>query len=200
MADKKDKKPEVVNEEVKKETKKEIDYKALHEAAEKEIKALESRLEASRKENEMNVLAFQEKAKGFAAKAQEEVNRIKQELNAKLEDDKKDLKKYGSQKLLESIIEPLLNIELAVKAGKNNEAVSAYVIGFEMLLGQLYSELESFGVTKITPQVGEEFDPHLHYAISTKDGDNKNHIVEVKKAGFKLHDRVIKPATVVIEK
>lgn len=177
----------------------EIDYKAKYEKAQKEITDLQAKLEEKRLENEANILAFQEKAKSFASKAQEEVNRIKQELNAKLEEDKADLKKYGSQKLLESVIEPLLNIELAVKAGKNNDAVSAYVIGFEMLLNQLYSEMESFGVSKITPKVGEEFDAHLHYAISTKDGDT-NIILEVKKDGLKLHDRVIKPATVVIGK
>lgn len=195
-------KEEIKKDDVKvEETKKvEVDFEAKYNEAEKEIKELKAKLLEVSIENQNNIIAFQEKAKGFASKAQDEVNRIKAELNAKLEEDKKDLKKYGSQKMLESIIEPLLNIELAVKAGKNNDAVSAYVIGFEMLLGQLYSELESFGVTKIAPQVGDEFDPHLHYAISTKDGDNKNKIVEVKKAGLKLHDRVIKPATVVIEK
>lgn len=151
-------------------------------------------------ENQKSIETFKLQAVSFEKKAQEKVNELKNNLSQKLEDDKLEVKKYGSQKLLEAIIEPLLNIELAVKVGSNQEgAVSNYVRGFEMLLNQLNSELESLGITRIEPKVGDEFDPELHYAISTKEGQNKNKIVEVKKPGYKLHDRVVKPATVVIE-
>lgn len=181
-------------------TKPKVDYKKKFEEAEKRNKLLELNLMEAKRENQANIIAFQDKAKGFATKAQEEVNRIKQELNDLNNKEQETMKKYGSQRLLESIIEPLINIEIAVKAGKNNEAVSAYVMGFEMLLNQLYSELTSYGVTKIEPKEGQDFDPELHYAITAKEGKNKNKVVEVKKPGFKLHDRVLKPATVVIEK
>lgn len=181
-------------------TKPKVDYKKKFEEAEKRNKLLELNLMEAKRENQANIIAFQDKAKGFATKAQEEVNRIKQELNELNNKEQEIMKKYGSQRLLESIIEPLINIEIAVKAGKNNEAVSAYVMGFEMLLNQLYSELTSYGVTKIEPKEGQDFDPELHYAITAKEGKNKNMVVEVKKPGFKLHDRVLKPATVVIEK
>lgn len=184
----------------KKDVKPKVDYKKKLNEAEQKIKVLELSLMEAKRENQANINAFQEKAKGFAAKAQEEVNRIKKQLIEEKENEVGGIKKYGSQKLLESIIEPLINIEIAVKAGKNNDAVKAYVMGFEMLLTQLYGELESFGVTKIDPSIGEEFDPELHYAITVNEGESKNKVTEVKKPGFKLHDRVLKPATVIIEK
>lgn len=181
----------------KKAAKPKVDYKKKYEEAQKMIQQLQLNLMEAKRENQTNINAFQEKAKGFASKAQEEINRIKKELTVLSDKEQETMKKYGSQRLLESIIEPLINIEIAVKAGKNNEAVSAYVMGFEMLLNQLYSELTSYGVTRIEPQVGQDFDPEIHYAITTKDGDQKNKIAEVKKPGFKLYDRVLKPATVI---
>ena len=194
-------KPQTQKQETKKkDVKPKVDYKKKLNEAEQKIKVLELSLMEAKRENQANINAFQEKAKGFATKAQEEVNRIKKQLIEEKENEVSGIKKYGSQKLLESIIEPLINIEIAVKVGKNNDAVKAYVMGFEMLLTQLYGELESFGVTKIDPSIGEEFDPELHYAITVNEGENKNKVTEVKKPGFKLHDRVLKPATVIIEK
>ena len=148
-------------------------------------------------ENQKNLIEFQSLAKTFQTKAQEQINIKSKEFSKKLEEEKKLIKKYGSQKMLESIIEPILNIEAAVKAGKSQEAVSAYVMGFEMLLGQLYQELESFGVVSIDPKPGDEFNPELHFIMSQVDGNNKNQIKEIKKKGFKLYDRILKPAIVI---
>lgn len=187
---------------VKKETKvnecehQEAEIKKLNE----QIATLNAKIFSLEIENQKSIETFKLQAVSFEKKAQEKVNELKTNLSQKLEDDKLEVKKYGSQKLLEAIIEPLLNIELAVKVGSNQEGpVSNYVRGFEMLLGQLNSELESLGIARIEPKVGDEFDPELHYAITTKEGKNKNKIIEVKKPGYKLHDRVVKPATVVIE-
>lgn len=175
------------------ETKYKNDIKKLKE----QIKNLKEKNINLESENQKNIIEFQMLAKNFQSKAQEQINAKKNEVSEKLEEEKKNLKKYGSQKLLESIIEPILNIEQAVIAGKSQEAVSAYVMGFEMLLNQLYQELESFGVNVIYPKVGEEFNPELHYVMSQVDGGETNTIKEIKKKGFKLHDRVLKPATVI---
>lgn len=175
------------------------DYEKEIVSLNEQISTLNAKVISLEIENQSNIKSFQEKALTFQNKAQEELNKFKSSLSEKLEEDKKELKKYGNQKMLEAIIEPLLNIELAIKAGSNQEgAVSAYVTGFGMLLNQLNAELESFGVTRIVPTVGEVFNPEIHWAISTRESEDKNKILEIKKAGYKLHDRVIKPATVVI--
>lgn len=174
------------------------DYKKLLAAANDKIASLESSMLMQKLENEKNIHDFQAKAKTFQSKAQEEINKIKANLAKKLEQDQEHVKKYGSQKVLEAIFEPLANIEIAIKAGKNNEAVSAYVTGFEMLLNQLYQEISSLGITRIEPKVDEEFNPELHYAIHANAKSTHAKITKVVKIGLKLHDRVIKPATVEI--
>ena len=181
----------------KKEAKPKVDYKNTIKKLEEQVKMLNEKNEALEAENQKNLYEFQVLAKSFQTKAQEQINKKREELDQKLEEEKAYLKKYGSQKMLESIMEPILNIEQAVAAGKTQDAVKAYVIGFEMLLNQFYGELESFGVQSIEPKAGEEFNPELHYVMSQVEGGETNTIKETKKKGFKLHDRVLKPATVV---
>lgn len=195
MAEQEKKKQVNKKPEAKKEPK--VDYKAEIKKLKEEVATLKVNNTNLEAENQKNLIEFQTLAKSFQSKAQEQINEKKKEAAEKLEKEKELIKKYGSQKLLESIIEPILNIEQAVSAGKNQEAVSAYVMGFEMLLNQLYQELESFGVNAIDPKVGSDFDPELHYTMTQVEGGKTNTIKEVKKKGFKLHDRVLKPATVI---
>ena len=165
-----------------------------------QIKNLINNVNELKLANEKSILSFQEKAKTFQSKAQNEVNRLKKELKNKLEKENEEFKKYNLQKTFESIIEPLLNIEIAIQMGKNqDDKVKAYVSGFEMLMQQLMGELQNYGLNKIEPKIGDEFDPELHFPFSKEKGEI-NKIIDVKKPGFKLYDRVIKPATVIIGK
>ena len=63
------------------------------------------------------------------------------------------------------------------------------------------SALDKFGISPIYP-ISEEFDPIQHEAVSVvKDGKHAdNKIVEVMQKGWKLHERVIRPARVVVVK
>ena len=176
---------------------KKVDLKKENKDLWEKNKKLEIKITNLEAEIQKNLIEFQVLAKSFQAKAQKQIDAAVSEKLTKIEKDQKIIKKYGSQKLLESIIEPILSIEQAVEAGKKDDSVSAYVMGFEMLLIQLYSELETFGVTKIKPNVGEEFNPELHYVMSQENGGKSNTIKEVKKSGFKYYDRVLKPATVI---
>ncbi|NQZ65933.1 MAG: nucleotide exchange factor GrpE [Mycoplasmatales bacterium] len=191
------------NENLKSEQKNKVpkpDYKKTIKKLEEQIANLKQSNINLEAENQKNLIDFQMQAKKFQSKAQEQINARNLELLNKYEKDKNEIKKFGSQKLIESIIEPILNIEQAVQAGKNQEGVAAYVMGFEMLLNQLYSQLSDFGITTIIPKVNDEFDPEEHFAMKVESGGKENTIKEVKKKGFKLHERIIKPATVIVFK
>ena len=179
-----------------------VDYKKKYDEAIAQTIILNAKIKELVFENNKNIEAFQEKAKGFQTKAQVELDKVKKHLQEKADNDSKETKMYGSQKLLESILDPINNIDVAVKAGKkqSDPGVNAYVQGFEMLLNQVFSAMEDNGITIIEPKVGDKFDPKLHMAISKNEGKDINIIAEVKKKGFKLHDRIIKPASVVIGK
>lgn len=170
----------------------------LHE----KIKLLEQKVKEQEKEIKNHFDDFQRKALDLQARAQHEITKHKEKHNEKIQDELYLSKKYANEKLIEAIIEPILNIEVAIKYGESdkNDAVKAYVKGFSMLLEQLDNELSEFHITRITPKVDDDFDPNLHHAISTdKDYPNQK-IKEVKKVGVMIADRVIKPAIVVIGK
>jgi molecular chaperone GrpE len=89
-----------------------------------------------------------------------------------------------------------LDAALAVES----PSVQSLKEGVEITARQLESALEKFAVKAINPQ-GEKFDPHRHQAISQVEtpGD-PNTVVNVLQKGYLLHDRVLRPALVVVSK
>ena len=178
-----------------------INYKKELEKTKKELQRVKEQRNNIEKENQKNLFEFQALAKTFEIKAKKQIDNKKKEMFKKLKKEQEYIKKYGSQKLLESLVEPLLNMELAIKAGKNDKNVFAYVKGFEMLIGQIYQELENFGVKTIVPKIGETFNPNQHQILSfSKEKGKKNTISKIIKKGFKLHDRLFKVAIVEVYK
>ncbi len=69
--------------------------------------------------------------------------------------------------------------------------------GVELINRQLHDALTKLGVRPI-PAQGEPFDPHLHQAVQMVDTDEApdNHVVEELQRGYKLKDRLLRPAMV----
>jgi len=76
----------------------------------------------------------------------------------------------------------------------------AVVDGFKMACDSLIQGLTECGVTSITPQVGDLFDPQLHEAMMRQESEelDPDHIVMVMQTGFQLGDIVISPAKVAV--
>lgn len=72
--------------------------------------------------------------------------------------------------------------------------------GVDMTLKQLSSVFGKFNLAEINP-LGEKFDPHQHQAIGMLDSDQAaNTVVTVLQKGYRLHDRTIRPALVMVAK
>lgn len=71
--------------------------------------------------------------------------------------------------------------------------------GLQMIFNQYYTALEGLGITKIDA-VGEVFNPLYHEAVSqeTSDTVQSGHVLKQWKCGYKMKDRLIRPATVVV--
>ncbi len=71
-----------------------------------------------------------------------------------------------------------------------------------MVYEGLVSSLKSEGMSVIEPKIGEEFNTKNHNAIETRIDNSKkeNTILEIKQKGYMLHDRVIRPASVITTK
>jgi molecular chaperone GrpE len=88
------------------------------------------------------------------------------------------------------------SLEAALAA--ENASVESMRSGVELTLKQLAGVFERFNLTEINP-VGSKFDPHRHQAISTMESDAEpNTVVQVLQKGYLLHDRVIRPALVMV--
>jgi len=103
---------------------------------------------------------------------------------------------------IESIATELLPVKDSLEATLAADAAvfDALKSGVDLTLKQLNAVFEKANLTEINP-IGEKFDPHRHQAISMLPSEKEpNTIINVLQKGYKLHDRVIRPALVTIAK
>jgi molecular chaperone GrpE len=81
------------------------------------------------------------------------------------------------------------------------EPVKNLVAGVEVTRRELLNVFERHGITRIDP-MGEKFDPHFHQAMFEVPTNEQppGTVVQVMQAGFKIGDRVLRPALVGIAK
>lgn len=81
-------------------------------------------------------------------------------------------------------------------------AVAKMKEGMELTLKQLDNALSKFSIEAVEPQKGDKLDPERHQAMSTQESENvePNHIVSVIQKGYTIHDRLLRPAMVVVAK
>ena len=88
------------------------------------------------------------------------------------------------------------DFDRALEGTRNENTNTGWFEGFEAIQRKLNSLLESMGLTEI-PALGESFDPECHEALASQSGP-ENTCVEVILRGFKLGDRVVRPAQVIV--
>lgn len=109
--------------------------------------------------------------------------------------------KYANQDLITELVPIVDNFERALSKDEStlSDEVKKYFTGFKLMYGNLQELLRKFGVEEIN-RVGQEFDPSQEQALLTDNNpDLEDDIVtEVLLKGYKLKDRVIRPASVKI--
>jgi molecular chaperone GrpE len=108
--------------------------------------------------------------------------------------------KYASLPLLRDLLPVLDNMGRAAKAAESATDVAGLLAGFKMVEQQLQGVLRQFHGRPIDPAAGDPFDPNLHQAISAVPSDQypANTVLQVAQTGYQLHDRVIRPAQVIV--
>lgn len=102
-----------------------------------------------------------------------------------------------------SVVEDLLpvidNFERALKHVPADLEGNDYIKGVQGIVRHFEKTLTDMGVVRIKT-VGEPFDPHLHEAVGTEEGDGDQEIVcEELQAGYKVGDEVIRHAVVKVK-
>ena len=120
----------------------------------------------------------------------------------RVERDSAQAQKYALERILGDLIGVNDSLELALKAVANeDEETRKHLAGVELTQKQLWQALERHGVTQLDPQ-GQPFNPELHEAVSMLESAElaPNHVLSVMQKGYKLHDRLLRPAMVVVSK
>lgn len=114
-----------------------------------------------------------------------------QNLERRVEEERRLLSTLSSAILIEKFLPVLDNLESAQTHLADQ--------GLEMVIKQFKDILASEGVSEIQAD-GQQFDPKLHEATEVQEGENDNMIVKVERKGYKLNDKVIRPAQVIVER
>jgi molecular chaperone GrpE len=115
--------------------------------------------------------------------------------------EKDDAIRYANASFLERLIPILDNFDLGLQAAKAGGTQSAVLDGMTMVFKQLQEFLTSCGVETIDA-TGEHFDPNVHEAIAQEENAEVEDGVVIRqlRKGYKLKDRLIRPANVVVSK
>ncbi len=116
--------------------------------------------------------------------------------------EREDAVKYANGAFLERLIPILDNFDLGLGAAKSDAGAASIVAGLEMVSRQLQDFLVSCGVEPVNAEPGTQFDPNVHEAIGQEASEEiaEGAVVRQLRKGFKLRDRLLRPATVVVSK
>ncbi|MDP5307031.1 nucleotide exchange factor GrpE [Paracoccus sp. 2205BS29-5] len=116
------------------------------------------------------------------------------------EKDRRDAEQYGGSRLARDLLPVHDALTRALDAATEDQraASAALIEGVELTLRELSNVFAKHGITVITPKAGDKFDPSFHEAMfeAALPGTVAGQIIQVMDNGFRLHDRLLRPAKV----
>jgi molecular chaperone GrpE len=117
--------------------------------------------------------------------------------------EKQDAIRYANEGLLEKLVPVLDNFDAALSAAQTSSADGAQSLqtGVAMIFQQLKKVLTESGLEEVDA-TGQAFDPNLHEAVSQQESKDvpEGNVLQQLRKGYKLRDRLLRPATVVVAK
>src|SRR5687767_9171759 len=117
--------------------------------------------------------------------------------------ERQDAVKYANESILGTLIPVLDNFDMAMAAatGAQDKTVQSLQEGVSMIHQQLKKAMTDAGLEEIDA-ANQAFDPNLHEAVSQQESSDvpEGHVLQQLRKGYKLRDRLLRPATVVVAK
>ena len=113
--------------------------------------------------------------------------------------DQRDQIRFGNEQLLKELLPVVDNLERAINASRNGGSPDVLIQGVDLTLKQLTGALARFHV-KPVETVGQPFDPATHQAVTSVASEKiaEQHVVDEFQRGYRLHDRILRPAMVSV--
>jgi molecular chaperone GrpE len=153
-----------------------------------ELSELRSQLEQAESKAEENWDQF--------VRAKAEIENVRR----RAERDVQNAHKFAVEKLVGELLPVRDSLEMGIAAARDEGAsLDKLLEGSDLTLKMLSGVLNKFGVEVLDP-VGERFNPELHEAIAMQPGGGAepNSVLQVIQKGYRLHDRVVRPAMVIV--
>ena len=148
-------------------------------------------------------LSNEEKLQQEVERLNDQVYRLSAEIsniqkrNAK---ERQDAAKYRSQSLAQNLLNVIDNLERAIASPSESEDAQNLKKGIEMVYESFLYALKEEGIEEIDAS-DQPFNPTLHHAVQTvpvEEGQEADKVVQVFQKGYKLKDRVLRPAMVIV--
>ena len=109
-------------------------------------------------------------------------------------------RKYSIEPLVRDLLAALDNLDRALDAAKRAGDNGPLASGVQATAAQFLDALKRHGVTRIEVAPGTPFDPNLHQAVMQQPGTEfePGQVAQVLQPGFTIHDRVLRPASVIV--
>jgi len=113
--------------------------------------------------------------------------------------EQQDYREYALADALKTLLPILDSLDRALKT--NAASLDEYRSGIELIDKQFHDALAKLGVEPVAAE-GESFDPNLHQAVQMVETDEAedNHVIDELQRGYKLKDRLLRPAMVRVSK
>ena len=108
-------------------------------------------------------------------------------------------RKFANEQLLAELLAVFDSMEAGLASAAETDPLRE---GLELTLRQLHRIAENNGLTEISPNTGDTFDPERHQAMSTVDAASvaPGAITQMMQKGYLLNERLLRPALVVVAK
>jgi molecular chaperone GrpE len=113
--------------------------------------------------------------------------------------ERSDLLKFGAERFVRDLLGVLDNFERALQSNSEGENAQKFREGIHLISEELNSLLAKHGVEAVKSE-GQPFDPTVHEALSSEPTDSHppGTVTRVFKKAYKLHDKLVRPAQVVV--
>jgi molecular chaperone GrpE len=117
--------------------------------------------------------------------------------------EKQEAIRFANESLMEKLVPVLDNFDMALAAAQNSgtESTESLQTGVNMIFQQLKNVMIDSGLEEINA-AGQTFDPNWHEAVSQQETAEvpEGQVVQQLRKGYKLRERLLRPATVVVAK
>jgi molecular chaperone GrpE len=177
-----------------------IKDKGIKKEIQEEMEMMESEAEAINKKAHEEIIKTAEKYLNNWKRAQADFENYKKDQEKRME----EFRRFACEDLAMQILPVLDNFESSLSHVPEDQKKSAWVEGIMHIKKQIEDILRSYGVSEIEAKAGDKFDPSLHEAVSDPNDANKhsndsNRVKEIVQKGYKMGERVIRAARVIVE-